>query len=627
MKSNPSKLVSPAVVAATTLLAVAAWPGVLAAQPTVTQMVPMRDDVQLATDIYLPTSGAGPWPTVLIRTPYGKAAGQSIGNNLRNAGVAAVIQDMRGRFDSQGVDCIFRCDGDGDPKDGVDTVLWIDQQAWADDELVTWGGSALGIVQYMVAPADPPGLEAMWVAVGTPSLYDHVFFQGGAFRQSLVEEWLEAQGSSFFLADVAAHPVCDSFWDSVQTEDQLATVQTPAMHVGGWYDVFAQGTLDAFDGYQHQGGAGALGAQKLVMGPWTHGIYSRTAGELTYPENAADIPAGSDTLLLLWLLHYLGVNPDQAAIDAVPTVQYYVMGDVDDPGAPGNEWRTADDWPIPAAPIRLHLQPDGSLAEACPPEGGAAAGYVYDPAAPCPTVGGANLVLPSGPHDQAEVEARSDVLVFSTPVLGEPMEITGRVRAHLWVSIDTPDTDLMVRMSDVYPDGRSMLILDGARRLALRDACSSLDLLAPGQVVGVDVDLWSTSIVIAAGHRLRISVTSSNSPRFWPNPNDGTSYGATATPSPATVTLYRDRDRPSYIEVPDPNRDLGEVTRCEPAPVDAGPGDGGLGFDGGTGQDAENPGDGSNGGCGCEAGRRGESSLPPLLWILVVGCVLRRRRL
>jgi len=296
---------------------------------------------------------------------------------------------------------------------------------------------------------------------------------------------------------------------------------------------------------------------------------------------------------------------------------------VDDPAAPGNEWRTADDWPIPAAPIRLHLQPDGTLAESCPPEDGASASYVYDPNDPCPTVGGANLVLPSGPRDQAEVEARADVLVFTTPALVEPMEITGRVRAHLWVSIDTPDTDLMVRMSDVYPNGRSMLVVDGARRLAMRGVCDSLTPLAEGEVVEAVVDLWSTSIIIASGHRLRISVSSSNSPRFWPNPNDGSSYGASASPTPATVTLYRDFDHASFLEVPDPNREASEVTRCGPISADAGPGDGGLAIDAAAGADAASGGNGDDG-CGCATGRRGAPPAQLLLWLLAVGLGLRR---
>ncbi len=581
------------------------------AQPDVTIAVPMSDGVTLSTDVYQPLA-VGAFPVVLIRTPYGKASGQDTANNLRGAGIATVVQDMRGRFDSGGADCVFRCDG----SDGADTLAWLQSQSWCNGHVVSYGGSAAGIPQYMAAPSAPPVLDAMWVAVATPTVYEHALFPGGAFRKSLIEGWLTAQGSTFFLQDLAAHPLDDGYWDTVQTADSYVQVQVPAVHVGGWYDIFAQGTLDAFMGYQHQGGAGAKGKQKLVMGPWTHpGLLTTQQGELTYPANASDFPAGQDTMLVAWLQHYLGIQPSSADVDAIPAVQYYVMGDVTDPSAPGNEWRTADDWPVPAAQIRMHLQPGGKLAEGCPPGGGGSTSYVYDPADPSPTTGGANLLLPAGPKDQSSVESRADVISFSTPVLTAPLEITGRVRAHLWVDIDKVDTDLMVRLTDVYPDGRSMLVLDGALRLAYRNGAASLAMMTPGEAVEAVVDLWSTSIIIASGHRLRVSVTSGNAPRFWPNPNDGTSYGGNAQPVKVTVNVHHDASMPSYIELPDPGRDPSEVTLCSAAGDDAGAtsDDAGAPADDAGAPDAATVDAGANGsastgdpssGCSCRAPQR-----------------------
>ena len=593
---------------------VLSWPLAAGAQPDSTAMVAMRDSVELATDIYLPT-GAEPWPVVLIRTPYRKSGVQDTGNALSDNGIAVVVQDLRGRFASQGTDCIFRCDGN----DGFDTIAWVDAQSWSDGHIVSYGGSAVGIVQYMAAAKAPPALTAMYTIVATPSLYDELFFHGGVLRQNMVESWLEAQGSSFFLTDIVAHPLADSFWAPVQTAPDFGDVTVPAVHLGGWYDIFGQGTIDAFVGYQHSGGVGAAGKQKLIMGPWGHGIPAQTVGELTYPASAADIPGGLDALLLLWLQHYLGVAVNQSAIDAIPAVQYYVMGDVDDSAAPGNEWRTATAWPLPAAPIRLHLQPDGTLAEACPAGPPATSGYSYDPADPSPTIGGANLFLAAGPHDQRSIEARDDVVVFETPVLAAPLEITGRIMAHVWVEIDTVDADLMVRLSDVYPDGRSMLISDGAARLALRGTNDTLTPLSAGEIVEAVVDLWSTSIVIAAGHRLRVSITSSNSPRFFANPNDGTSYGGSATPRTVVVRLFHDIAHPSYLELPDPGRDSAEVTICAPAAADAGPGlaDGGIGGDAGASFD-------DAGGC-CRVGNDSGASSSVWLGLLLFLCWVRRR--
>jgi predicted acyl esterase len=636
------------------------WTSRSHAQPSQTAMVPMRDSVKLATDVYLPKTGAGPWPVVLHRTPYGKDSFASIADALLKVGVAAVGQDMRGRFASEGTDCVFRCDGDGALKDGYDTLAWLKVQTWSKGPVVTIGGSATGIVQYMLAPTNPPGLAALWAEVATPSLYDHIFFQGGAFHQNQVEGWLAGQKSELFLKDIAAHPLYDSFWEPVQTVGLAPNVRVPAMHVGGWYDIFTQGTIDAFTAYQTKGGSGAAGKQKMILGPWTHGGRGKVKqGQLSYPTSAADVPQAGD-LLLKWLGHHLGVTPNQAAIDAIPTVQYYVMGDVDDAGAPGNQWRNATAWPPPAAPIRLYLQPSKTLSESCPPSGAAPSTYAYDPAHPSPTIGGANLLLPAGPMDQKLVESRADVLVFSTELLASPVEITGRIGAHVWVSIDTPDTDLMVRVTDVYPDGRSMLVLDGALRLATRGANDSLKVLSAGEVIEAVVDLWSTSIVINKGHRLRISVTSSNHARFWANPNDGTSYGGTAKPVVSHVTVYHSLERPSYIEVPNPQRKGSEVTLCGVQPQDGGPdgsagvggaageaggpevgtggsGPGGSGAAGAAGSasgsggapagpSGDAPAAGDEGGCGCRSvGSTGVGAAWLVALGLVAGCVLVRR--
>ncbi|RLB53032.1 MAG: hypothetical protein DRJ42_13105 [Deltaproteobacteria bacterium] len=604
---------------------------------TVTETVAMRDGTGLATDVYLPAA-TPPFPVLVYRTPYDKAGMRDQANAVTAAAdVAVVVQDTRGRFASAGVDCIFRCElGDG-LGDGEDTLTWIDAQSWSNGTVVTDGGSALGIVQYMQAPTNPPGLTAMFVQVATPSMYDHAFFQGGVLRQAMMEGWLEAQGSAFFLDDVRAHPTYDAFWESVQTENRFGDVRVPVVHTGGWYDIFSQGTLDAFVGYQHRGGDGARGQQKLVMGPWTHSGLSQAGlqGELLYPDHAA-APTGLPSILITWLLYYLGLTPDRTALDAIPTVQYFTMGDVDDPTAPGNEWRSADDWPIPAAPVRFHLQPLGGLAESCPGDDGGVSAYRYDPADPSPTRGGANLILPAGPMDQSSIEARSDVVVFETPPLGGAVEVTGRVRAHLFVTADVVDTDLMVRLTDVYPDGRSMLVLDGAARVAARNGNDRLDLIAAGDTVEIDVDLWSTSLIFAAGHRVRVSITSANAPRFLPSSNDGTNYGGDATPVVANVQIGHSTSRASFIELPDPDRGATDFRTCAAPPA---PTDGGVATDSGTPRDSGTLPDSSGGtdsgsddgspgssGCGCRvSGLPAPRGAGALFGLVLVALVWRRR--
>lgn len=568
-------------------------------------MLEMRDDVRLATDVFVP-AGPGPFPTLLIRTPYGRDDLASWGDDYNAYGVAVVTQDMRGRFDSEGSDAVFTTDGDGELSDGWDTCAWIVDQEWSDGLIGTTGGSALGIVQYMQASAVPPGLVVMNPVVATSNMYDDAMFPGGVFRQALVEGWLGGQGSLDFLDEVAEHPFEDDFWDPVQTRDRYGDVVAAGLHEGGWYDIFGQGTLDGFSGYQHDGGPGAAGNQKLVIGPWTHGsLYGRSSGELVYPANAAEPPHPAAFVTLF--VHYLGLSipgfDDHP--DDIPNVQYYVMGDVDDPSAPGNAWRTADDWPLEAATVRLHLQPGGGLTEACPAADGGVSSWTYDPADPSPTVCGANLTIPAGPCDQRDVEERDDVVLFSTGVLAEPMEVTGRVRAYLYVDIDQPDTDLVVRLTDVYPDGRSMLITDGAVRLAARGSTTSLNPLESGEIVLGVVDLWSTSIIINAGHELRISVTSSNSPRFAASRNNGLPWpdSMEGTGAPVTVRLHHEPAWASYLEVQDPGREVNDFQTCSEEPV---------------GDDDD--------GCACRSAQVGAAGTSGGLMLLLVPLLAARRK-
>lgn len=528
------------------------------------EMVPMRDGALLATDVYTP-NGPGPWPVLVFRTPYGREEFRPVVGPYLRAGVAVVSQDMRGRFDSEGVDMIFTTDADGALQDGYDTMEWVVDQEWCDGQLATFGASARGIVQYMQAASDPPGLESMSIMVGTPNLYSDAMFHSGVFRHQLVHGWLEAQASEHFLESVDEHPYEDDFWAPVQTADAYGEVHVPALHVGGWYDIFDQGTVDGFVGYQHEGGEGAAGEQRLIMGPWTHGGLGNTGvqGELTYPEQSMEPPYPRAQIHQALAASAFGLDVSELDIDDVPTVQYYVMGAAGEPSAAGNEWRTADDWPPASAPIRLHLGDGGELAEACPgaPE---TSSYVYDPQDPSPTICGANLTIDAGPCDQGDVEARADTLVFTTAPFASPVEVTGRLRAHLFVELDRPDTDLMVRLTDVYPDGRSMLVTDGAARVAARGSSTGIEPLVAGEVVEVEVDLFSTSIVFAAGHSLRISVTSSNWPRYEVNRNNGLEFAAMRQGEslPVEVTLHRGGDQASYVELPMPERAGEPVTTC-----------------------------------------------------------------
>jgi putative CocE/NonD family hydrolase len=279
----------------------------------------------------------------------------------------------------------------------------------------------------------------------------------------------------------------------------------------------------------------------LIIAPIGHG----SMNELKYPESAGQLPRCADNLA--WFDAMLKGKDNGVA--AEKPVHYYVMGDPTDKAAPGNVWRAVDTWPPSANETAYYLHSTGKLTTDPPAESGSRS-YKYDPANPVATIGGAELGANIGPRDQRSVESRSDVLIFNSDVIEVPLEVTGRITARLFVSSDCPDTDFTVKLTDVYPDGRSMLVTDGITRARFRESFEKEKLLEPGQVVEVAVDLWSTSLVFNKGHRLRIAISSSNSPRFDPNPNTGHGFRADQEQRVATNTLYFSKEQPSRIVLP-----------------------------------------------------------------------------
>ncbi|MCC6442745.1 MAG: CocE/NonD family hydrolase [Armatimonadetes bacterium] len=512
-----------------------------------TVMVPMSDGVKLATDIYLPVANSR-FPVILARTPYGKGAGLGLAAGITKMGYAVVVQDTRGRFASEGANMPFEADGWANGKqDGYDTVEWIARQPWANGKVGTWGGSALGIAQLLMAATTPPHLVCQHIGVATPSFFRDGIYPGGAFHKAMSEDWLEASKfDSAALKTWVSHPTEDDYWSSQSLDRRWKKVNVPAVHVGGWYDIFTQGTIDAFTGYQYRGGPGARGRQKLVVGPWTHGVGNVQIGEVTFPATAAGPPNGFADQWR-WFARWL--KGEDNGIDREPAVAYYVMGDTTDPKAPGNVWRTAPRWPVPARMTPYYLHADKSLTPDRPGGDGPIT-YTYDPKNPVPTVGGNHLTLPAGPKDQRSIESRPDVLVFTSQPLESPLEVTGRVRVRLWVSSDSPDTDFTAKLCDVYPDGHSLNICDGILRARFRKSFRRPEFMQPGRVYPVTIDLWSTSMIFNKGHRLRVQVSSSNFPAYDPNPNTGEGFRASDKTQAARNTVYVDRKRPSHIVLP-----------------------------------------------------------------------------
>jgi predicted acyl esterase len=505
-------------------------------------MVPMRDGAKLSTIIFLP-EGPGPWPVVLIRTPYGKQSQSRSNNEWTKRGFALAVQDCRGTFQSEGR---YRPFVD-DQLDGFDTVEWIAKQSWANGKVGMYGASAMGIAANEAATANPPHLVAAFVLVARSSVYEQSSFMGGVFRKELNEDWLKRQKAEAVLEEIFKHGVRSDFYDRSEMSTRWRTVHIPIYNYGGWYDIFNQGNIDNFVGLQAHAAAPGAGKQKLIMGPWAHGQVE----EVKYPANSGVGSFGGSLSLELatrWFEYWLkGVDN---GIMKEPAVRYYVMGDVTDSSAPGNEWRTSSVWPVLSRSTAYYLNAGGVLSETQPRERESADSYKYDPKNPVPTVGGANLFLKKGPMDQRAVGERSDVLKFATPVLTSPVEVTGRITVELWAESDAPDTDFMAKLVDVYPDGTERLVLDSALRARFREGFDREVFMKKGEVYKFKIDLWSTSLIFNKGHRIGIHVTSSNSPRFDPNPNTGSPLRANDLTQVATNSIHHDRSHPSRAILP-----------------------------------------------------------------------------
>ncbi|MEO2029168.1 MAG: CocE/NonD family hydrolase [Fuerstiella sp.] len=510
--------------------------------------IAMSDGVKLTAVVHLP-EGSGPWPVILVRSTYSHVFLSPLwGNAGARRGYAVVLQHTRGRFQSEGAKLAFEADGWTDGlTDGADTVEWIQRQPWSNGKLGTLGGSALGISQYLLAGTGVRPLDCQQIRFATPAIYPGIYW-GGVFRKAMIEDWLKGNKySPDALKLWTSHPTYDDYWKSRNLLERPESANAAAVHYAGWYDIFAQQTIDAFNAYQSSGGPKARGMQRIIIGPWTHGAPNKT-GELTFP-NAVNPPTKLHSMPC-WEWFDFHLKGTQNGIMDGPPVTYYVMGDVEDAAAPGNVWRTAESWPpFEAQSYQLHLHADGLLSPNVANVAGRGS-YRYDPADPTPTIGGPQLTIPSGPRDQRTIEHRGKV--FSTQPLNVPLEVTGHVRVRLHVSSDCPDTDFIARLSDVYPDGRSFNVTEGALRVRFRESLERETLMKPGEVYEIEIDLFSTSMIFNKGHRIRLHVTSSSDRGYDPNPNTGAPLRSSDEVRIATNTIQMSATFPSRLILPVP---------------------------------------------------------------------------
>jgi putative CocE/NonD family hydrolase len=551
---------------------------------------PMRDGTVLKCDVYLP-DGDGPWPVLLERTPYNKESSSEIAlgspDVYPRAGFAVAIQDVRGRFKSGGDFYPFRDDGWGPNRDGYDSVEWLAAQPWCDGKVGTIGGSYSGVTQYRMLPTRPPHLVAQFVRESSSDYHREWVYREGALELGFALHWalrvtlsnldhpsmaagrpdLEAlrarlqaadkeaatwfrqrpqhphpllSGLSDWYNDWLAHPDEDAYWWDTTIALHHHEIDTPVWHLGGWFDSFLRGTL-----VNYQGIAARNPHQKLIVGPWIHGptnIDKQVVGEIDYgPAARVDV----HELRLKWFEHWLR-GAANGVMDDEPPVRVFTMG--------ANKWQSLDSWPpSDARAERWYLHGDGALAPSLPPAVDAPKSYLFDPDDPVTAYGGGWLSYNSdrtGGYDQRPIEGRADVLLYTSDVLERDLEVTGPITATLSVMSSAPDTDFVVRLCDVHPDGLSRIVADGVLRARYRESLQRPRPLTPNQIAGLTVDLWASSNLFRAGHRLRVHVTSSCWPRWDTNLNTGGPPFAEARAQVALNTVFHDAFRPSYVTLP-----------------------------------------------------------------------------
>lgn len=515
--------------------------------------IPMGDGEFLAADLYQP-SGCDACPVILVQTPYGKFFYQffglplGLGTDIDSSPYAFLIVDWRGRFAS--ADAAYP----GAPsigEDGYDVVEWIAAQPWCNGKIGTWGPSALGRVQYQTAQQQPPALTCICPVVAAPQQRYKDYYPGGALRTEYVQQTdLLGFGTS---QSVLPFPHYNAIWSAAEDATFYADdIAVPCLMIGGWYDHNIDPMVDFFASLQTASPEEVQDKHKLLIGPWVHGGNGQASpgsaqqGELEYPEAAYY----NDTYALQFFEYYLlGIGNGW---DTMPAVRYFHMGE--------NQWHDGDAWPPQTNPSLLYLTDSNTLQTSAPTALSSSLDFPYDPQDPSPTVGGPTLRadLEQGPFDQVDVEARGDILTFTSAAFTEPLHIQGMPLVHLFAGSDMPDTDFAVRLCDVYPDGRSMLITDGIIRMRFREGftVSDTSFLENGDVYEAVAELSHTSISLQEGHKLRLGISGSNYPRFnrnmntggtmYPELNPDTLVNATAS----TNTVWMDALHASYLEIP-----------------------------------------------------------------------------
>ena len=490
-----------------------------------------------------------------------------------------VLQDCRGRFDSEGVYVPFRNEG----PDGFDTQEWIGRQPWSTGRIGMYGGSYDGWTQWTSAAHGSRSLAAIVPSVMATNLHRGLVYRGGAVNLGVLLTWgLRTSGRSRQRADdldwreafrtlplieaatVAAqdiphwrdwiaHEAEDEWWEPLDLDSHWSDYSVPALVTGGWYDLYSSDTFVSFNGIRSRG-SGLAAKSRLVVGPWPHALSASTkTGDVDFgARSMIDLDALEDR----WFDRWLRDVPN--GVDEEPPVKIFLMG--------ANQWHDAPEWPLPGTDWQawyLHsggaantLQGDGTLSTTTPSGDEPADRYVYDPDFPVQTNGGCNCcqpdIIPWGPYDQRDLEMRADVLCYTSPPLERDLAVVGPIRMVLWAATDGPDTDWTAKLVDVRPSGYAANLCDGIIRARWRspDDRRTPRMVEPGVPERYEIDLMVTGNVFRRGHRIRVEISSSNFPRFDRNPNTGAPLGRDTVVRRAQQTVLHTAGQPSHIVLP-----------------------------------------------------------------------------
>jgi putative CocE/NonD family hydrolase len=533
----------------------------------------MRDGVKLYADIYRPAP-EGKYPVLVVRTPYGvQRENSGVHDKLplfAANGYAVVNQDVRGRYESEGQWDPFR----NEAQDGYDTIEWAAKQPWSNGKVCTEGGSYLGHVQWAAASLTPPHLVCAFPAVASTNIYANWITHGGAFRLSfnygwgvvrmpnriMLPQWWhtgkdappelvyekilkhlplntgDLRSANYAVKhyrDWIAHPGYDEYWKAISDEERFEKVKVPVHTSGGWFDIFLAGTINGYTGMRARGGTPEARSQtRMVIGPWGHG-QSQKFGDLDFgPEADHRL---TDYELRFFDHHAKGLKN---GLESDLPVKIFYMG-------AANKWKFEKDWPIPGTQYTpWYLHEGGRLSPEAPGQTNSTTNYRYDPEDPVPTLGGNNCCgtpTEAGPKDQQPLQWRADIVRFIGERLAEPIAIAGPVKMQLHAATDGPSTDWMVKLIDVFPDGRAYPMAEGILRA---------NNLKPNETREFTIDLVGTALVFDRGHTIRVDIMSSNFPQFDRNPNTGEPFGSSAKVRVAKQTIHHSKAKASHIVLP-----------------------------------------------------------------------------